>query len=58
MPLWEIGELCGTSATSPILLAPSSDLRTFCKTSSPLLALASIIFPSLNVTLMFSINVP
>ena len=38
-PIFEIGEECGTSATSPSRRAPSSVSSTLLSTASPLLAL-------------------
>jgi hypothetical protein len=57
-PLFEIGEECGTSATSPSRAAPSSVSSTFFNTSSPREALASTMRPSSNLTAMLSIRVP
>ena len=53
-----MGELLGTKATSPSLLEPSSESRTFNKTSCPLEDFASTILPSSKRTLISSINVP
>ena len=57
-PLFEIGEECGTSATSPSRRAPSSVSSTLFSTSAPREALASTMRPSSNRTAMLSISVP
>jgi len=51
-PLFEIGEECGSSATSPRRRAPSPVSSTFFSTSSPRVAFASTMRPASNLTAM------
>src|SRR5947199_10662630 len=56
-PLFEIGEECGTSATSPSRRAPSSVSSTCFKTSSSFEAFASTIRPHSKGYELSSLNV-